>query len=170
MAAPSVARGSVKTTTSALSMSSPSDNDDERRFAASVLTAAYLFANVVSVAPAFAAPQDFAGSSQVVAAKSGGRMGGRSSSSMGSRPSSSSYSRSSSVNTHTSHTTVIQQPVYVAPTPVYGGYGYGLDAGTVGTQDTRFRVHLFHFCERCICWSLTLVFVLEFVIQDLRLV
>ena len=130
--APLAARG-VKTSPSSLSMVT-SDND-EKKIAASFLTAAYLFANAISVAPAFATPglDDFAGSSQVVAAKSGGRMGGRSA--MGTRGATPSYSKSSTV----SHTTVIHQsPVLVAP-PIgygYGGYGYGggLDAGTVGTK------------------------------------
>lgn len=140
--APSVARG-VKT--SALSMSN-NPNDDVDKVAASVLTAAYLFANVISAAPVLAATQEdfFGSSSQVVAAKSGGRMGGRSSSS--SMRSSSSYSRPSTVNTRTSHTTIIQQPVYASP-PVYGGgygygYGGGVDAGTLGTSTkySTFRV------------------------------
>jgi len=134
MMAPPTARSSPSVVK--LSMSNQSDNV-ERRFAASVLTAAYLFANVASMAPAFAAPTDFAGSSQVVAAKSGGRMGGRSS--VGSRGSASSYSRSASTTNNYRSTTVIQQPAYVAP-PVYGGYGYGygVDAGTVGTFSRQF--------------------------------
>lgn len=110
--------------------------DHEKKFAASVLTAAYLFANVISVAPAFALADDFAGSTQVVAAKSGGRMGGRSS--MGNRGASSSYKASPSRSTtRIERTTVIQQPaviqspVVVAP-PVYGGYGYGVDPAAVG--------------------------------------
>ena len=113
-------------------------DDQEKRFAASCLFSAYLFANVVSVAPALAlSVDDFTGTSQVVAAKSGGRMGGRSSS--GARPSSSSYKPSSS--TTTERTTVIRQPVIQSPVvvappvvapPVYGGYGYGVDAGAVG--------------------------------------
>ena len=126
---------------SALSMSQSADQ--EKRFAASVLSAAYIFANVVSVAPAFAAPEDF-GSTQIVAAKSGGRMGGRSAT--GSRGSSSSYSKapssySSSNRVIEKKTTIIQQPavvqspVVVAP-PVYGGYGYGYapDPAAVGKR------------------------------------
>lgn len=112
-----------------------SRDEQEKRFAASVLTAAYIFANAVSMAPAFAAgPDDFSGSSQVIAARSGGRMGGRSA--VGTRGASPSYSRPTS-STTIHKTTVIQSPsvvgspVYVAP-PVYGGYGYGVDAGTVG--------------------------------------
>jgi hypothetical protein len=134
VAAPSVTRASTS-----LNMKSV---DDEKRFAASFLTAAYLFANVVSVAPAFAmGSDDFAGSTQVVAAKSGGRMGGRSA--VGSRGSTASYARPTTTNvqrTTVRQTTIIAppvvaSPVYVAP-PIYGGYGggygYGLDAGTVG--------------------------------------
>jgi len=111
-------------------------DDQERQFAASALTAAFILSNVFSVLPAFAAPSldEVAGSSQFVAAKSGGRVGGRSAS--GSRGASPSYSKSS---TTVQRTTIIQQaPVVVAP-PVgygyggYGGYGYGgVDAGTVG--------------------------------------
>lgn len=110
----------------ALSMSQTEDN--ERKFAASVLTAAYLFANVLSVAPAFASPDDFGGSSQVVAARSGGRMGGRSS--MGTRGSSPSYSKTSVSHTTIVQPSVVQSPVMVAP-PVGYGYGYGPDPAAI---------------------------------------
>ena len=120
--------------TTSLSMKSA---DDDKRFAASFLTAAYFFANVVSVAPAFAmGPDDFSGSTELIAARSGGRMGGRSA--VGSRGASPSYARPTTnvQRTTVQHTTIIAppvvaSPVYVAP-PVYGGYGYGMDAGTVG--------------------------------------
>jgi len=105
--------------------------------ATSAIAAAFLFSNVLSVAPAFAAQdENFAGSSQVVAARSGGRMGGRSSmgnrSSMGSRGSyarpsgggTAAYSRNN-VNNY-SRTTVIRpmspSPVIIAPSP----FGFGL--------------------------------------------
>ncbi|CAB9505874.1 expressed unknown protein [Seminavis robusta] len=130
---------SVPKASSSLKMSQ--SVDDEKRFAASVLTAAYIFANAVSVAPAFAVPQDFAGSTHIVAAKSGGRMGGRSSVGTRSAAPSSSYSRPS---TTVVHKTVIQSPTVVAPpvmaSPVYMAppvyappvYSPGLDAGAVG--------------------------------------
>ena len=95
----------------------------------SVVAGAYLFANVMTAAPAFAAQdEDLFGSSQVIAGRSGGRAGGRSrSSSFKSAPTS--YKSSPTV---IKKTTVIQQaPVMVAPPPVYGG-GYGYGGGNSG--------------------------------------
>lgn len=125
-----------------VAMSMSQSDDQERKFAASVLTAAYLFANAVSVAPAVAAFQDF-GSTEIVAARSGGRTGGRVSS--GTRGASPSYKAPTNTRV-VERTTVIQQPsvvaapVVVAP-PVYGGYGYGygggLDAGAVGMSNAE---------------------------------
>lgn len=119
----------ASTSSSALQMANNS-KDGGKKTAASFLTAAYILANVVSVAPAAEAAyfddHDFAGSSQVVAARSGGRMGGRSA--VGSRSSSApSYSSKSSVRSTTvvRPTTVIQTGPSVVASPY--GYGYGYD-------------------------------------------
>lgn len=130
---------STKDPNSALGMT---NSDQEKRFASSVVAAAYLFTNVLSVAPTLAAAIDFAGSTEIVAAKSGGRMGGRSAT--GSRGASPSYSRASSSTPRSTstrvierQTTVIQQPavvqspVVVAP-PVVAPYGYGYAPDPVG--------------------------------------
>merc|ERR1712050_248933 len=92
------------------------------------------------------------GSSQVVAARSGGRAGGRASSSSSYRSSSSYSSRPSSTRV-VERTTVIQQPTYVAPTPTVivspgysynpmGGFGLGYGLGAINSignamQDAR---------------------------------
>jgi hypothetical protein len=120
--------------------------DNGRKAATSFFAAAFLFANVVATAPATAweLDQDFSGSSQVIAGRSGGRAGGRSS------RSSSSYRSAPAART-----TVIQQrspTVIVAPAPViigggygggYGGYGYnplpGLAFGAVNGIGEGFR-------------------------------
>jgi uncharacterized membrane protein len=93
----------------------------------SAVAAVMLAGSMVAVEPAFAAMDDnmnmdysFAGSSQVVTARSGGRAGGRSSAAMRapSRPSSSSMS----------NTRVIQRTTYISPSPVIVAppiYGYG---------------------------------------------
>lgn len=104
-----------------------------RQAATSFVAAAYLVANIVTTAPVFAAfdDVDFAGSSQVIAGRSGGRAGGRSSS-YKSAPTS--YRSSSSPTSVRSSTTVIRQPsaptvIVAPPAPVYGGYGYNPTPG-----------------------------------------
>ena len=93
--------------------------------AASVLAAAFLFSNVLAVAPAFAAApgEDFAGSSQVVAARSGGRMGGRSS--MGSRGGGGAPSYSRSYSRTTVVRPMVTSPVIVAPMSPFGFNPFG---------------------------------------------
>lgn len=132
---PSPALATTKSSsTSSMSMTRSADNDD-KKIAASFLMATYLFSNVISVAPAFAYPMDdFAGSSQVVAARSGGRMGGRSAT--GSRGSTPSYSKNT-----VRHTTIIQQSPSVIAAPSYGyGYSYGYDP-TPGMGKSQFSFH-----------------------------
>ena len=91
----------------------------------SFVAAAYLLANVASVASAFPVEDDFFGSSQVIS-RSGGRAGGRSSAARTSK---------SSSTTNTIHrTTVIHQaPSVVVAPPVSYGYdptpGLGLSVG-----------------------------------------
>lgn len=88
-----------------------------KKLAASAVTAAVIFS--AALPPAVAADKNFAGSTQVVAARSGGRMGGRSS--MGSRGRApSSYSRTTVIRP------AVRSPsVIVAPTPFYGSpFGY----------------------------------------------
>ena len=87
-----------------------------RKAAASFVAAAYLFANVAATAPAFAGDDFFGGSSQVIAGRSGGRVGGRSSS----------FRSSPSRTTYRSSTTIYRpSPTVVVPSPGFGGYGYG---------------------------------------------
>ncbi|CAB9505873.1 expressed unknown protein [Seminavis robusta] len=119
--------------TSSLRMSS---SDSSAPVVASVLAAAFLFSNIIAVAPAFA-DDPIDSSSQVIAARSGGRMGGRSS--MGSRGRSSMGASRGSYNSY-SRTTVVRpmvtSPVIVAP-PMYSpfspfspfGFGFGLGGG-----------------------------------------
>ena len=102
---------------------------NEKKFAASFLTAAFIATNAMSAATAFAA-FDF-GSSEVVAAKSGGRSGGRASSGSyaKSTPSKSSVSNTKVIQ----KTTIIQQPVYTSPTVVMApSYGYAPPAPGLG--------------------------------------
>ena len=111
--------------------SSTHDNDNHfltnaKTTAASVVAAAFLFSNVLAVEPAFAAPaDDFAGSTtEILAGRSGGRMGGRSS--MGSRAAPSrTYSRS----TTTVVRPMVSSPVILAPSP----FGFGSPFGGFGT-------------------------------------
>uniref|UniRef100_A0A7S0F7G3 Uncharacterized protein n=1 Tax=Craspedostauros australis TaxID=1486917 RepID=A0A7S0F7G3_9STRA len=97
--------------------------------AVSFAAAAFLMVNTVDVAPANAVSDDFFGSTEILAARSGGRAGGRSSS-VSSRPSASARSSSSSsTNTRViERTTVVQQaPTVVAAPPVImaaPSYGY----------------------------------------------
>lgn len=109
-----------------------SKNDSDNHFltsakttAASVVAAAFLCSNILAVEPAFAADDAFAGSStELLAGRSGGRMGGRSS--MGSRAAPSrSYSRS----TTTVVRPMVSSPVILAPSP----FGFGSPFGGFGT-------------------------------------
>ena len=107
--------------------SSSNDNNNQclvkntKTTAASVMAAAFLFSNVlVAVEPAVAfSVDDFSGSTtEILAGRSGGRMGGRSS--MGSRAAPSrTYSRS----TTTVVRPMVSSPVIVAPSP----FGFGLN-------------------------------------------
>eukprot|EP00980_Cylindrotheca_fusiformis_P020667 scaffold7703_cov127-Cylindrotheca_fusiformis.AAC.16 len=92
-------------------------DDGYRKAAASFVAAAFLMSNVA--APAFAMDETDFGSSQVIAARSGGRAGGRSSRAP-------SHSHSSSSRTIIRNT-YVQPPVYHSPSvivapPVYNPY------------------------------------------------
>lgn len=94
-----------------------------KKAATSFVAAAFLMANAVAVAPAQAFDDFDFGSSQVLAGRSGGRVGGRSSAARAP-----SRSRSSSSSTHVIERTTIVQPSYSSPSvivapPMYG-YGY----------------------------------------------
>ena len=89
------------------------NEESMKKAATSFAAAAFLMSNVVATAPALAVDDMDFGSTQVVAARSGGRAGGRSSAAR--MPARSAPSRS---------TTVINTRTYVAPSPVIGG-GYG---------------------------------------------
>ena len=107
---------------------------NEHHKAAAAIAAAFFAVNVATAAPAFAAMHDFAGSSQIVAGRSGGRAGGRSGGG-GARARSSSVRSSSSYSsaprtTYNSQTTIVR-PMMARPSVVispfgggYGGYGY----------------------------------------------
>lgn len=99
----------------------------------SFVAAAYLLANIVTTAPVFAIDDSFAGSSQVIAGRSGGRAGGRSSSS--------SYKAAPTSSTRViKHTTIIDRTaapnVIMAPAaPVMAppmGYGAPMGGGGDG--------------------------------------
>uniref|UniRef100_A0A7S3L9E3 Uncharacterized protein n=1 Tax=Amphora coffeiformis TaxID=265554 RepID=A0A7S3L9E3_9STRA len=111
--------------TIALQFSAKKD-EDFRTTLSSVFAAAFLVANVATVAPAFAV-DDFAdfGSSQVVAARSGGRSGGRASSGGNSRSYRSS-APSTTYKSYSSTTYVAPRPstVIVAPPSYSMGYSY----------------------------------------------
>lgn len=89
----------------------------DTKLAAGVV-AATLFVNAaLTVSPAFADVDAFGGSSQVIAARSGGRMGGRSV-----------YRAPAATRSYRSSTTIIRP--MIAPPPVYispfgGGFGFG---------------------------------------------
>eukprot|EP00429_Kryptoperidinium_foliaceum_P107739 CAMPEP_0176239252 /NCGR_PEP_ID=MMETSP0121_2-20121125/28777_1 /TAXON_ID=160619 /ORGANISM="Kryptoperidinium foliaceum, Strain CCMP 1326" /LENGTH=209 /DNA_ID=CAMNT_0017578737 /DNA_START=88 /DNA_END=716 /DNA_ORIENTATION=+ len=85
-----------------------------KRAAVSLVAAAFLASNLAVVEPAFAVDDMDFGSSQVVAARSGGRAGGRSSAARA--PSDRALSFKGPMSN--------PPPVIVAP-PIYGGYGYG---------------------------------------------
>jgi len=125
----------TSTKSSSLQMSS-SFQEDVKKVAASVVAASLIVGSVVGVAPspAFGSNTndnniflDNSGSQIILAARSGGRMGGRA-------MRSSSYSRGGP--SYRSNTRIINRNTYVrpgyggggvmvAPSPVYGGYGYG---------------------------------------------
>jgi len=111
--------------TTAISMNN--DDGNVGKAFTSVLTAGFLLANLMVVDVAGAYTPDFGGSSDIVAARSGGRGGGRASSGR------SSAGRSAMYSAPPSRTTIINRssPIIVAP-PVMGygggyggGYGYG---------------------------------------------
>jgi hypothetical protein len=115
-------RSTPQSSSTALNMGS---EDSAKTVASSFLAAAFLLSNVAFVPPALAMDDMDFGSSQVISrGRSGGRAGGRSSAMRA-------PSRPSSSPTVIHRTTVIQQPsrvysspVMIAPSPVYGGYGY----------------------------------------------
>ena len=139
----------IRASNTALSLSKDGQGNG-KKVIATALASAYLLAGLFSVDAAIAAPDNdvtgFGGTSTVLAAKSGGRAGGRSSSASMSRSSPSmsrsspSMSRSSpppaSRQTTVIKNTYIQQPSYVAPSVIYaapapmmGGPSLGLVAG-----------------------------------------
>lgn len=90
-----------------------------KKAATSFVAAAFLMSNVATVAPAFAMDEADFGSSQIVAARSGGRAGGRSSAPRRAPA-------RSSTRVIERNTVIRPSPsVIVAPSPMYGGYGYG---------------------------------------------
>lgn len=109
----------------ALQFSAQKD-EDLRKTVSSVFAAAFLAANVATVMPAFAADQtmDF-GSSETIAARSGGRSGGRASSGGNSKAYRSSSRPSTSYKSYSS-TTYVSPPtsVIVAPPSYSMGYSY----------------------------------------------
>ena len=119
-----------------LSGSKQNDFDAGKAIGTTAVAAALFVSNVLGGADiAMAAMEDnnmdFAGSSTLVSARSGGRAGGRASAA---RP-----APSRSTTTY-QRTTVVQPPVVVAPPPVvvspFGGYGYGYNPlGGVGTYN-----------------------------------
>jgi hypothetical protein len=122
--------------------------DDKNKIAVSFVAAAFLAGSLLTVEPVFAAG-DF-GSSQIVAARSGGRAGGRSSAPR-------SYSAPRSVprsNTvYRSGTTTIVRPM-IAPSPIIvspfgyspfgynplgGGFGLGYGLGAMSNRGDEMR-------------------------------
>merc|ERR1711935_1244025 len=114
------------------------NEDTTKKIAASVLAATFILGNIATAAPAQAADESFfdSGSSTVIAARSGGRAGGRSR--MSSRPASRAPapSRSSTVINRT----YVSPPVYRSPSVImapsygynpYGGLGLGLGLNAV---------------------------------------
>mmetsp|Transcript_10250 Transcript_10250/g.14710 ORF Transcript_10250/g.14710 Transcript_10250/m.14710 type:complete len:204 (-) Transcript_10250:83-694(-) len=100
----------------------------EKKAAASLLAAAFLATNCMAVAPAFAAPEFSAGTTEIIAGRSGGRSGGRASSRSYAAP-----RRSSPTNVQ--RTTVIRQPVVSGPSVIVApsmGYGYGFGYNPFG--------------------------------------
>jgi len=97
---------------------------------ASLVAGIFLMSNVALTAPltANAYDDEMFGSSQVIAARSGGRAGGRSSA--GSYRKASPTPRPSAVAVPSR--SYAPSTVIVAPPPVYGGYGYGGGFGSPG--------------------------------------
>ncbi|KAL7566980.1 hypothetical protein ACA910_019910 [Epithemia clementina (nom. ined.)] len=128
------------------SVSLRASKSDLSTAALSTVAAAFFALNVASL-PASAADNafDFSGSSQVIAARSGGRAGGRASSG------GASYSRpSSSYSSYRSSTTIYHAPpsptVIVAPPVTYsysynplGGLGLGYAVGAMGNIGNEIR-------------------------------
>lgn len=128
-------------------------DDNVNKFTSSLVVAATIFATVISnVEPASAQADsfylDFSGSTEVLAARSGGRTGGRSSRAYRPSPSRSAGTRTRIYNSNTR----IIQPSYSPPIIVtpgfgfgynpFGGFGLGLGYGAVGSvgnvmQDIR---------------------------------
>lgn len=125
----------VRATTTALA-ASPSHVAAARQIGASFLAAATIFSSVLTVQPPIALAAAFdAGSSQVLAARSGGRAGGRA-------PARAAPTRVIERQT----TTVIQQTpsVYMAPSPMYyspqpSGLGLALGLNAVSGISEGFR-------------------------------
>jgi uncharacterized membrane protein len=139
-----------KTSVTSLQMSS--NDETNKKVAASVLAATFILGNIAAVAPAQAMDDSFFGnSSTVIAARSGGRAGGRSSGArMSSRPMSRPSSSSSS-RTVINRTYVTPSPMYSSPSvimaPSYGynpmgglGLGLGLNAvNNIGNDMRDYR-------------------------------
>ena len=132
-------------------LASAREDENYRRTLSSVFAAAFVASNVVtSVLPAFAVDDniDF-GSSEVVAARSGGRSGGRASSGGNSRSYRSSAPASRSTYKSYSSTTYVAPPSpTILVTPSYGlGYSYnplggvatGYALGTLGNIGNSFQ-------------------------------
>merc|ERR1719410_1132193 len=88
-------------------MASSNSEETSKKVAASVLAASFILGNVATIAPAQAIDDSMFGSSNVIAARSGGRAGGRSSA-----------ARMSSPRPSSSRSTTVINRTYVAP-PVY---------------------------------------------------
>ncbi len=108
----------VQTSRPATALHSARSDEAARKAITSVVAAAYLMSNIVAAAPAFAWDSDFAGSSQVIAGRSGGRSGGRA------------RAPSRAPTRVVERQTTIVQPSPVIVSPGYGyGYGYNPNAG-----------------------------------------
>ena len=99
------------------------NEESAKKATASFVAATLLLGNIATVAPAVAAMDDsydFAGgsSSQVIAARSGGRAGGRSAGARAAPRSSAPRPSSTTTNTR-----VIERRTYVTPSPVYSSPG-----------------------------------------------
>jgi uncharacterized membrane protein len=107
-------------TQSSTALSVTTDNISKQT-AASFLAAAYLVGSLATadVAVAFDGNDPHFGSSEIVAARSGGRAGGRS------YRAPASSSRAPSTSRSYRSTTVIQRPVYATPPVVVSPFGYG---------------------------------------------
>lgn len=106
-----VAGPSVRTQSSPTALQMKMNEGVMKKAAVSLVAAAFVLGNAATAQPASAMDDGYFGSSQVIAARSGGRAGGRASSAR------SSYSPSRSATTNTR--TVINRTTYVTPSPVY---------------------------------------------------